>query len=287
MKLSVAIGCTSHVGIGGARGGRTRNEDNFLVCQDGRVTWCEQGAPVERAQDGDGVLVAVCDGLGGHSAGDVASATAVKVLARLYQPTVPKNTVRVLVNYLHESHRSLHRTAAQQGPVTLGTTVTVAWLVGPNVCWAQVGDSRLYLLRGERLFQLTSDQTRNEFARRDGHPAQPQGEHLAQSFIYGSRGLGNDAALRIDKGVDAGCEPLEPGDLLLLCSDGLHGAVPAGALAAHLQTGGTPQQLAEELVELALAVPSRDNVTVVVVRVDAVPPRSDEWADDPEETVQF
>jgi serine/threonine protein phosphatase PrpC len=287
MKPALAIGAASHLGIGEARGGRRKNEDNYLLCQDGLVSWWSPEGTMQRPQPGEGVLLAVCDGLGGHAGGDVASSTAVRVLSKLYQPGAPKNGVRVLVNYLHDAHRQLHRAAAQKGPVTMGTTATVAWVVGPWLYWAHVGDTRLYLRRGDRLFRLSTDQTRNEFARRDGQPPIPNGDHLAQSFIFGSRGLGNDAGLRIDKGIDAGAEALEAGDVLLLSSDGLHGSVPDDALLAHLQTGGSPQQLADELIELALAASTRDNVTAVVVRIDEVPPRSDDWLDDPEETVQF
>jgi serine/threonine protein phosphatase PrpC len=288
MTLQVSVGQVCHLGVGEAHGGRRRNEDNLLVCRDGRVRWWEEaGGLVERAQAGTGVLLAVCDGMGGHANGDVASSTAVRVLSKLYQSEPPKSPARVLVNYVHESHRSLHRAATQHGPVTMGTTLTAAWLLDTHVYWVQVGDSRLYLLRGDRLFQLTSDQTRNEFARRDGRPTGPDGAHLAQCFIYGSRGLGHDHALRLDKGIDAGAEPLERGDLLLLCSDGLSGAVDEAGLVRALRAGGDPQALAEALVARALAAPTLDNVTAVVARVDEVPARTEDWFDDPEETVQF
>jgi serine/threonine protein phosphatase PrpC len=287
MSLRVSVGSVCHVGVGAALGGRARNEDNFLVCRDGSSSWLDRGTVVTREQPGDGVLLSVCDGMGGHAGGDVASLAAVRVLSKLYQPAAPRNTVRVLVNYLHESHRSLHRAALQQGPVAMGTTATVAWLLGSHLFWAHVGDSRLYLLRGSRLFRLTADQTRNEFARRDGRPATADGDHLAQSFIYGSRGLGNDLTLRIDKGIDAGAEPIEVGDVVVLCSDGLWGVVPDEAIAACVQGARTAQGVADALLELALDADSKDNVTIVVAQIQSVPPRVDEWNDDPEETVQF
>lgn len=288
MSLQVSVGVVTHAGVGEARGGRKKNEDNVLLCRDDRVVWWEEGhGLVAREQRGAGVLLAVCDGMGGHANGDVASSTAVRVLSKLYQPEPPKNAVRVLVNFVHEAHRALHKAATQHGPPAMGTTLTAAWLVDAQLYWVQVGDSRLYLLRGARLFQLSSDQTRNEFARRDGRPTSPAGEHLAQSFIYGSRGLGHDHALRLDKGLDAGAEPLEVGDLVLLCSDGVHGVVPPTELTAILRRSPSPQAAAEALVARALAAPSLDNLTVIVARVDRVPARTEEPYEDPEETVQF
>jgi protein phosphatase len=170
----------------------------------------------------------------------------------------------------------------------MGTTVTVAWLVNGKCCWAHVGDSRLYLYRNGRLFQLTADQTRNEFARRDGRPTVADGEHLVQSFIYGSRGMGDNASLRLEHGLDSGAEVLHVGDRLLLCSDGLTGVLGDDTLALALSRFPDPQQACLRLRELALHGGSRDNVTVLVVRIDELPKDDvDEWLDDPEETVQF
>lgn len=288
MSSQVSVGVVTHTGVGEARGGRRKNEDNLLLCRDGRVAWWEEGRGlVTREQAGAGVLLAVCDGMGGHANGDVASSAAVRVLSKLYQPDPPKNAVRVLVNFVHEAHRTLHRTATQHGPATMGTTLTAAWVVDAHLYWVHVGDSRLYLLRGERLFQLSSDQTRNEFARRDGRATTPEGEHLAQCFIFGSRGLGHDHALRLDKGLDAGAEPLEAGDVIVLCSDGVHGVVSSADLTALLLRTPSPQAAAEALVARALAAPSLDNLTAIVARVDRVPARVDEPYEDPEETVQF
>ena len=269
--MAYTIGFVCDIGVGPDHGGRHRNEDNFLLCQSGTVQFRDREGIIQRQdQAGDGVLVAVCDGMGGHEDGDLASATAVQVLAKLYQPGSPQRAARVLLNYLLDSHQQLYQAARRDGPVSMGTTVTVAWLLGGTVAWAQVGDSRLYLFRSGRLVQLSADQTRNEFARRDGRPQLDEGDHLVQSFIYGSRGLGDDPSLRLDHGLDSGAEVLHPGDRLLLCTDGLTGTAHDSGVAHLLGHHPDPQEAAEALYDHALMVGSRDNITAMVVRVDEV-----------------
>lgn len=285
--MSFTVGVVCDIGAGPEQGGRERNEDNFLVCTNGTVWYHVQGVHTRVPQVGDGVLVAVCDGMGGHSDGDVASTTAARVTAKLYQPGAPKRPAKVLLKYVHESHRQLHWAARSDGPVGMGTTLTAAWLLNGQACWVQVGDSRLYLYRNRQLKQLTADQTRNEFARRDGRPQTPDGDHLAQTFIYGSRGLGDNAALRLEQGLDSGTEVLHRADRLLLCSDGLTGVVDDARICRALSEHEDPQRAAEVLLRLAVERGSRDNITAVVVRVDDLPEAVGEWMDDPDETVQF
>lgn len=291
--MSYAIGVVCHLGVGPEHGGRERNEDNFLVCHQGVATYRSEAGALERApQDGSGALVAVCDGMGGHADGDVASATAVQVMRKLYQPGVPRRPARVLLNYIQDSHRQLHVAATEEGPVAMGTTLTAAWFVHGTMAWAHVGDSRLYLYRGSELVQLTTDQTRNEFARRDGLPISRDGEHLVQNFIYGSRGLGNNTELRLEHGLDSGAEVLYPGDQLLLCTDGVTTGLKHQALKEILAMGREPQDAVEILCERAMKSGARDNVTAILVRVDAVaePPSEpplddeDELADGMEDT---
>ncbi|MBX2800061.1 MAG: protein phosphatase 2C domain-containing protein [Myxococcales bacterium] len=269
--MAYTIGVVCDIGVGANAGGRSRNEDNFLVCQNGGARFLsEEGVERHDGQSGEGVLVAVCDGMGGHDDGDVAAATAVRVLRKLYQPDAPRRPARVLLKYILDSHDQLHQAANKDGAVAMGTTLTVAWLVHGTVAWANVGDSRLYLFRAGDLVQLSSDQTRNEFARRDGRPTTDDGDHLVQNFIYGSRGLGDDPAIRLDHGLDSGAEILHAHDRLLLCTDGVTNALSRDEVCRVLHDVADPQQAAEQLRRVAMERGSRDNITAVVVRVDAV-----------------
>lgn len=275
------IGLVCSVGIGAARGGRARNEDNYLVCRDGRIRWRDGDAEATADAPGStGLLLAVADGMGGHDDGDLASSAAVQALSRLYLRPAPPDPEATLRDFLLDAHRRLRTRVAVAGKVKMGTTLTVAWLVGERLTWAHVGDSRLYLWREGRIARLTRDHTRGEFARRDRRPAPLHADHLAQNFIYGSRGLGDDASLRIDRGIDTGTIALRPDDRLLLCSDGLSGRVEDASIADLLRNVPEPTACAVSLMERAIASESDDNITTLVLRVEggrAVDLEADDW----------
>ena len=170
----------------------------------------------------------------------------------------------------------------------MGTTLTVCWLLGQRAAWAHVGDSRMYLYRMGHLVQLTADHTRNEFARRDGRGVQSDGDHLCQTFIYGSRGIGDNTSLRLEAGLDSGAEEVRSGDVLLLCSDGLSSVVDPNAMQ-HILELPDPQDAADTLLQMALARGSTDNVTAIVVRIGepSTDKPSDPWVEENEETVMF
>ena len=163
----------------------------------------------------------------------------------------------------------------------MGTTVMVAWLLHGTVSWVNVGDSRLYRFRDNNIELLTMDHTRNEFARRDGRAMVPDiGNHLAQNFIYGSRGLGDNSTLRIEAGLDTGTLPLEPGDVLLLCTDGLWAFTDSLDLARVLAAQPDASKAAQELVDIAMSRGATDNITALVVAVDEQAPPTVQWTDD-------
>lgn len=309
-RMPYTVGVVCDLGAGPERGGRQRNEDNFLVCCENRVLFDAGGVRKPQAQPGEGLLLAVCDGMGGHADGHVASMTAVKVLARLYQPNTPSKPDRVLLRYVLETHRQLHEAALSEGgaapepaanPTLMGTTLTAVWIHGRTAAWVHVGDSRLYHYRRGQLTRISADHTRNEFARREGRPERPDGDALVQNFIYGSRGLGDNSSLRLDPGLDNGLLDLLPGDRLVLCTDGLTGTLADVHLAGILRDFEEPATASDELRALAIEAGSLDNVTVIVARVDAdpptvvpgrraalsdgrtmVPPDASEWEDDEE-----
>ena len=264
-----AVGVVCSIGVGPARGGRARNEDNYLVCRDGRIGWrdgeAEQAVHVGSTPH---VLLAVADGMGGHEDGEIASAAAVQAVSRLYARPVPIEPEDTLREFLLDAHRRIRARVAVGGSVKMGTTLTVAWIIHSKVYWAHVGDSRLYHWREGRLTRMSRDQTRAEFARRDNRPSPPHPLHLSQNFIYGSRGLGDDAALRIDRGIDTGAFSLRSGDRLVLCSDGVSARVEDAWIGDLVRHVPDPSACAVALMERAIVNQSDDNITVVVLRVD-------------------
>ena len=152
----------------------------------------------------------------------------------------------------------------------MGTTLSAAWFLENKMAWVHVGDSRLYLFRDDSLQQITRDHTRNEFATRDGRTTSPEGWHLCQSFIYGSRGLGDNSMVRLEAGLDAGCIDLRNDDVVLICSDGLTGEVGDRQMERLLKQNRDCSAAAQALVDQAIKRGSTDNITAMVIHVDGV-----------------
>lgn len=270
-RLTIGVVCSR--GIGPDRGGRARNEDNYLVCRDGEARYRNQDREAVEAMATFGSLICVADGMGGHEDGDLASSAAVRAMARLFKRGVPEDPELHLHRFVLDAHRRLHRKVSERGPVRMGTTLTSLWMLEGQAFWTQVGDSRLYHWRRGDLKRITQDHTRANFAVRDGRRPDSDGAFLAQNFVYGSRGFGNDKGIRVDAGTDTGVLQLEVGDRLMLCSDGLTGIVPDHRIGDLLSEVPEPQPAATALMERALAAGSDDNVTVIVARVDELFPR--------------
>mgnify|MGYP006272656835 CR=1 FL=1 len=202
-------------------------------------------------------VFAVADGMGGARAGEVASAMAVAALHGY------NGGEQGLALAIEDVNARIHA-ASQADPSLLGmgTTITAAMVDGPSLVLAHVGDSRAYLLRAGRLQQLTDDHSLvGELVRRGAlSPAEAE-RHPQRSVI--TRALGADA--QVD--VDVLRIPLEDGDLLLLCSDGLTGMVGDAELARLLRGGGRLDELARACVAAANSAGGEDNVTVVLFRI--------------------
>jgi protein phosphatase len=205
-------------------------------------------------------LYAVCDGMGGANAGEVASATAADTLAAEVAKGTPIHAAAEAANaaVFGRAHENLEQTG-------MGTTLTAFVLEGATARFAHIGDSRAYLLRDGELRQLSDDHSLVGEMMRDGRLTEEEAAvHPHRSIL--SRALGTEPSARID----AFTEDLLPGDVLLLCSDGLSGPVPSEAIKLAL-TRSDPQAAAERLIHEARKQGGPDNITAVVVRVDEGP----------------
>jgi serine/threonine protein phosphatase PrpC len=218
---------------------------------------------------GDRVL-AVADGLGGHQAGEVASAIAIAAIAELdgLQFATPEDARQALVGAILEGNRAiLDKATREPDSWGMGTTMTAAALAGDR--WAQlaqVGDSRAYLMRErEGLRQVTNDQTIvGELVRQGRLTPEEAARHPQRSVV--TRAVGLDPNLEVDTPP-----PLElvAGDQLMLCSDGLTDAIDDARLAGILGAGLDGQTTCQALIDAANAAGGPDNITVVLLRVDA------------------
>jgi PPM family protein phosphatase len=216
-------------------------------------------------------LYAVCDGMGGANAGEVASALAAETLAAEVARGTPLLEAAQAANVA--VYQRAHDSAEHSG---MGTTLTAFVLDGATARFAHIGDSRAYLLRDGELHQVTDDHSLVGEMMRDGRlTAEEAAVHPHRSIL--SRALGTEPQARIDEYS----EELLPGDVLLLCSDGLCGPVPRDAITLAL-TRDDPQAAAHRLILEARKQGGPDNITAVVVRVDEGPHGA--GGDDSEET---
>lgn len=201
---------------------------------------------------------AVADGMGGHDCGDYASNLIIGELGRVRRPGSARELLQSVDETLARCNQGLLE-RAQDGDLS-GSTVVTLLVFEQNFAAIWAGDSRLYRLREGRLEQLTRDHSYVQELVERGELAPEQARHhpLANRI---TRAIGADRQLHLDV-VDG---RLEPGDLFLLCSDGLTGMVEDSAIAAIL-TGAEPNIAADRLIEAALAAGGSDNVSVIVVR---------------------
>ncbi len=235
---------------------RLQNQDAFLV-------------------DDDLGLYIVCDGMGGHAAGDVASTNATKMTAE---------TLRDLRNQIHQElgapggHFKVAQHAAEAVRITcqlvhdmathnprfagMGTTLTMLLIVGEKGILAHVGDSRLYLLRASSLHQLTTDHTLANELIQTGRIAEDSDEAARYHHVL-TRSVGHHESVDVETLLF----DLIPNDRLLLCSDGLSNYFPDDSEIA-VELGATNiHQISQRLVQLANARGGKDNITCVVVRI--------------------
>jgi serine/threonine protein phosphatase PrpC len=211
-------------------------------------------------------VFAVADGLGGHQGGEVASAAAVEPLARLDGRSFKDagEAAEALAAAIREANEAiLDRAAGDPALYGMGTTVTAAVAGGGYLQLAHVGDSRAYLLRGGTLEQLTTDHTVvGELVRRGRLTPQQAAVHPERSIL--TRAVGLDPRVPVDLP-----DPLEvqPGDQLLLCSDGLTEAVADGQIAELLSAAPDGQVACRSLIDAANDAGGPDNITVDLVRV--------------------
>lgn len=207
-------------------------------------------------------LIAVADGMGGHLGGGTAAGMAVDALRGVGSTTDPT----ALLAALRDANRAIAQAAMGDPDLTgMGTTATAALLEGGILYLVHVGDSRAYLIRDGRIIQVTQDHSVvAEMVRRGTLSADAAESHPARHVI--TRALGVDA----DIDIDALRVDLEPGDVVLLCTDGLSGPVPNDEMLEVVESSATLEVAAGELVQRANAAGGPDNVTVVLARVDAV-----------------
>ncbi len=248
--LRLAVASASDVGRK-----RAQNEDRVLVAVPDDAA--------DRARHG--VLLLVCDGMGGARAGEVASALAAETIEREWSAAPGADRAAELVAAVERANAAVHEESLRDSELGgMGTTCTALAVVGREVFVAHVGDSRAYLLRGGRLVALTSDHSLVAQLVRDGLLTADQARTDPRRNVV-TRSVGVSA--NVD--VDGGRAPLdlEPGDTLLVCSDGLHGVVEEPDLA-RLAAGPDLDAACRAAIALANERGGPDNISIALARLE-------------------
>jgi len=258
---------------------RNSNEDQFLVAElSKRMNVWQTSLPEPKLQVGEdrAHLFLVADGMGGHRAGERASSIAVAAIEQFTLNTFrwffaadSPGAQKVLAEFqaaLSQADDKIQEEAAGNPELAgMGTTLTMAFQLGPQVCIVHAGDSRAYMYRAGQLHQLTRDHTLVADLVRSGAITQDQvASHHLRHVITNVVG-GPHAGVK----VEARAFEVHAGDRLLLCSDGLTEMVSNDAICTALEGESDPEAAAKLLLGQANEAGGRDNITVLVVRFDA------------------
>jgi serine/threonine protein phosphatase PrpC len=229
--------------------------------------------------DPEAGIFIVCDGMGGHAAGEVASNLAVKTIRKewsgddtqkvadgwleLGTPEARKQLLATVQKGVLAAHDAIVAEAsADRGKQGMGTTVVAAIVVGGDVVFAHCGDSRAYLVRDGITVQLTEDHTLLARLLAAGVDVDTDGDGARfKSMLTNALGIGQECK------VSTFVVPVADGDRFLLCSDGITEYIEENEIGEVLTTMPSPARSAQRLVELALARGGGDNATALVVRV--------------------
>jgi protein phosphatase len=211
-------------------------------------------------------LALLADGMGGHNAGEVASQLILEAVAEhLVVRAVSPSSRGQIVRAVEAANTSLLEAVSRQPELEgMATTLVLAQLSGNRLIHAHVGDSRLYLLRGSKIEQLTSDHSMaQEMIDQGVFHSMDEALNAGVPPSVLTRGLGIEEQVAVDVGELA----VDVGDILLLCSDGLSGLVSDQTILNTIESAdGNLAQAADRLVELALENGGIDNISLILMR---------------------
>lgn len=218
-------------------------------------------------------VYAVADGMGGHDKGEVASRTAIEATINaleshsffgdiyLNDAVTDESVLDVLRDAVAGANRAVYGVKVEQSS-DLGTTIVLALVMRSKAYVANVGDSRAYLIREGKIRQITEDHSLVERMVATGQITEAEARlHPQRNVIF--RALGTDPQVEVDLFV----EQLQPGDRILLCSDGLSGMVPDDVLGHMASQEPDPDLACQQMIRAANEAGGRDNISVVLIEV--------------------
>lgn len=205
-------------------------------------------------------LFVVADGMGGHKAGDMASRYTVEVLLESVKASREKNPIKIIRAAIEQANREVLKKASEDEALFgMGTTVVVATVAGHYLYVANVGDSRLYLIR-DKIQQITKDHSLVEEMVRCGRLKREEARnHPNKNVITRAVGAAKDVI------IDFFDMRLKKGDMILLCSDGLSNMLEDSEIEEIIRGGKDLKEIAQELITAANQHGGKDNIAVVLV----------------------
>ena len=206
-------------------------------------------------------IYAVADGMGGHLAGEVASGMAIEAVQRMVH-TYEKPGISALREAVADAHDRISAHARNHAQCAgMGTTLSIMWRGYKYVYIAHVGDSRIYRLRGGELEKITEDHSLvEELVRARLITREEARTHPRRNII--TRALGTQG----DNQPDLLAADVKPGDIWLLCTDGLSGMISDEQIARTMNAYRSLDEMADSLMEQALAAGGKDNITLILCR---------------------
>ena len=237
MKISSAtsVGCI-----------RPLNEDAFFVSK----------------PDSGTVLAIVADGMGGHNAGEIASEEAVGIIQKDVLSETGKDAKDILIKAITDANREIYKMSVEKRKLSgMGTTITACLADPKHVTAVQVGDSRLYLIRDDKITQITKDHSLVEMLVESGSITKEEARRHPQRNVI-TRAVGTDRTVE----ADVYEFPTQEGDILLLCSDGLVNMVEDETILSIIKKEKTLDDAANTLVLEAERAGGTDNITVILIQ---------------------
>ncbi len=231
------------------------NYHSSAISHEGKVRLTNEDACLDLPEQG---LWVVADGMGGHTAGQLASSMTVDDLSYIERPDTLNEFVDNVKQRLQSVHQKLLVRAQEQAVSIIGCTVVVLMILEQRAAFVWAGDSRVYLSRDNELQQLTKDHSYEAMAQ-FAHEGVNVGKNNQLSNIV-TRAVGANSELELDVGY----MELKEGDRFLLCSDGLNKEMEDCEIAKLMQ-GDNTLEITQQLIELSLARGAQDNVTVITV----------------------
>lgn len=234
--------------------GRVRPANEDAIAVGSRVLTGDMSSPVVMTTPGDGCLLMVADGMGGHAQGAMASRA---VLDHLVAAADRLSNSESCAEAIEDANRHLYALMQQhEAALGMGTTLVGAFLTPIALLTFNVGDSRCYLLSSNQLIQLSNDDTADEGVNRSGH----RRSHAITQALGGA-----SFPIAIEPHINADA-PLGPDETLLLCTDGLSDMVNDDDIAHGLSAADDPIRAVRDLAGKAFAAGARDNVSIIVAR---------------------